>query len=104
MTLLSLGQADLMNILKSSCLIKKIVKKFSLFISRISPLSRQVDIKALAAKTEGFAGSDIAGVCNQAALKAVRRVVQKIRQDPDKPVTVEVTENDLDQAINEASA
>ena len=68
------------------------------------PLVKKVDIKALAAKTEGFAGADIAGVCNQAALKAVRRAVENIRQDPDKPVTVEVTEKDLDQAINEASA
>ncbi len=68
------------------------------------PLVKKVDIKELASKTEGFAGSDIAGVCNQAALKAVRRAVENIRQDPDKPVTVEVTEKDLDQAINEASA
>ncbi len=68
------------------------------------PLVKKVDIKALASKTEGFAGADIAGVCNQAALKAVRRAVENIRQDPDKPVKVEVTEKDLDQAIDEATS
>ncbi|MFA6220839.1 MAG: CDC48 family AAA ATPase [Desulfomonilaceae bacterium] len=68
------------------------------------PLVKKVDIKSLAAKTEGFAGADIAGVCNQAALKAVRRAVENIRQDPDKPVKVEVTEKDLDQAIDEAAS
>ncbi len=68
------------------------------------PLVKKVDIKSLAAKTEGFAGADIAGVCNQAALKAVRRAVENIRQDPDKPVKVEVTEKDLDQAIEEAAS
>ncbi|MGO8879175.1 MAG: CDC48 family AAA ATPase [Desulfomonilaceae bacterium] len=68
------------------------------------PLVKQVDIKTLASKTEGFAGSDIAGVCNQAALKAVRRAVQKIRKNPEKPVKVELTEEDLNEAIDEAAA
>ena len=68
------------------------------------PLVKQVDIKTLASKTEGFAGADIAGVCNQAALKAVRRAVQKIRKNPEKPVKVELTEEDLNEAIDEALA
>ena len=68
------------------------------------PLVKQVDIKTLASKTEGFAGADIAGVCNQAALKAVRRAVQKIRKNPEKPVKVELTEEDLNEAIDEAAA
>ena len=63
-----------------------------------------MDVKALASKTEGFAGSDIAGVCNQAALKAVRRAVQKIKDNPDKPVKVQLTEKDIQEAIDEASA
>jgi transitional endoplasmic reticulum ATPase len=68
------------------------------------PLVKKVDIKELASKTEGFAGSDIAGVCNQAALKAVRRAVENIRKAPDKPVKVEVTDKDLAQAIDEATS
>ena len=68
------------------------------------PLVKKVDIKILASKTEGFAGADIAGVCNQAALKAVRRAVQKMRQNPERPVKVELTEEDLNEAIDEAAA
>ena len=68
------------------------------------PLVKKVDIKILASKTEGFAGADIAGVCNQAALKAVRRAVQKMRKNPEKPVKVELTEEDLNEAIDEAAA
>jgi transitional endoplasmic reticulum ATPase len=68
------------------------------------PLVKQVDIKTLASKTDGFAGADIAGVCNQAALKAVRRAVQKIRKNPEKSVKAELTEEDLNEAIDEAAA
>ncbi len=68
------------------------------------PLVKQVDVKALAAKTEGFSGADISSVCNQAALKAVRRAVQKIREAPEKQVKVEVTDKDIQEAIHEALA
>ncbi|MCX5873271.1 MAG: hypothetical protein NTY51_08570, partial [Deltaproteobacteria bacterium] len=68
------------------------------------PLVKEPDIKDLASKTEGFAGADIAGVCNQAALKAVRRAVQQIKDNPDEPVKVQLTEKDIQEAIDEASA
>ena len=68
------------------------------------PLVKKVDIKTLASKTEGFSGADISGVCNQAALKAVRRAVQKIKEAPDKKVKVELTEKDLLESIQEAVA
>ena len=68
------------------------------------PLVKKVDIKTLASKTEGFSGADISGVCNQAALKAVRRAVQKIKDNPDKPVKVQLTEKDIQEAIDEALA
>ncbi|MGC8602651.1 MAG: CDC48 family AAA ATPase [Desulfomonilaceae bacterium] len=67
------------------------------------PVMKTIDIKTLASKTEGFAGADIAGACNQAALKAVRRVVQEIRKNPEKSVKVELTEKDLNEAIDEAA-
>jgi transitional endoplasmic reticulum ATPase len=68
------------------------------------PFVKKVDIKTLASKTEGFSGADISGVCNQAALKAVRRAVQKIKEAPDKKVKVELTEKDLLESIQEAVA
>lgn len=68
------------------------------------PLVKKVDIKTLASKTEGFSGADISGVCNQAALKAVRRAVQKIKEAPDKKVKVELTEKDLLESIQDAVA
>ena len=68
------------------------------------PLVKKVDIKTLASKTEGFSGADISGVCNQAALKAVRRTVQKIKEAPDKKFKVELTEKDLLESIQEAVA
>ena len=71
---------------------------------RNKPLQKEMDVKGLASKTEGFSGADIAGVCNQAALKAVRRAVQKIKDDPDKPVKVQLTEKDIQEAIDEALA
>ncbi|MCS7012804.1 MAG: ATP-dependent zinc metalloprotease FtsH [Chloroherpetonaceae bacterium] len=37
------------------------------------PLAKDVDIRALAAQTPGFAGAEIANVCNEAALLASRR-------------------------------
>ena len=68
------------------------------------PFVKKVDIKTLASKTEGFSGADISGVCNQAALKAVRRAVQKIKEAPDKKVKVELTEKDLLESIQDAVA
>jgi AFG3 family protein len=36
-------------------------------------LAKNIDVKALAAQTPGFSGADIANICNEAALIAVRR-------------------------------
>jgi len=43
---------------------------------RNKPLAQGISIADLAAKTEGFNGADIAGVCHKAALGALRRVVK----------------------------
>ena len=42
---------------------------------RGKPLAKGVSAKQLAAKSDGLSGAEIAGVCNQAALAAVRRAV-----------------------------
>jgi cell division protease FtsH len=41
-------------------------------------MSEQVDIKALAAQTPGFAGAELANICNEAALIAARRGKEKV--------------------------
>ncbi|MBW2972005.1 CDC48 family AAA ATPase, partial [Candidatus Woesearchaeota archaeon] len=37
------------------------------------PLARNVDLKELAKKTEGYAGADIASICREAAINALRK-------------------------------
>jgi len=37
------------------------------------PLAKDVDISSLAKKTEGYVGSDIEGVCREAAMVALRK-------------------------------
>jgi AFG3 family protein len=52
-----------------------IVGREAIFKVHLKPikLSKEVDIKKLAAQTPGFAGAEIANVCNEAALIAARR-------------------------------
>jgi cell division protease FtsH len=52
-----------------------IVGREHIFKVHLKPikLSKEVDIKKLAAQTPGFAGAEIANVCNEAALIAARR-------------------------------
>ncbi|MFM8744734.1 MAG: ATP-dependent zinc metalloprotease FtsH, partial [Cytophagales bacterium] len=52
-----------------------IVGREQIFKVHLKPIkmSKNVDIKKLAAQTPGFAGAEIANVCNEAALMAARR-------------------------------
>jgi len=45
------------------------------------PLSEDIDLKALAAQTPGFAGAEIANVCNEASLLASRKDKTKIEMN-----------------------
>ena len=49
---------------------------------RGKPLAPGIDIRKLAARAEGLSGADIAGVCRQAAVAAVRRVVEAAGDNP----------------------
>jgi transitional endoplasmic reticulum ATPase len=64
---------------------------------RGKPLAPGIDAAALAARTEGFSGAEIASVCNQAALSAVRRALSK--GPGKKPGQVLVTASDLEEAM-----
>ncbi|HEX9884050.1 MAG TPA: CDC48 family AAA ATPase [Desulfobaccales bacterium] len=64
---------------------------------RGKPLAPGIDAAALAARTEGFSGAEIASVCNQAALSAVRRALSK--GPGKKPGQVLITPPDLEKAL-----
>ncbi|MCK5700345.1 MAG: peptidase M41, partial [Cyclobacteriaceae bacterium] len=60
-----------------------IVGRDAIFKVHLKPLklSRQVDSKKLAAQTPGFAGAEIANVCNEAALIGARKNKKSIEMD-----------------------
>ena len=41
------------------------------------PLTRGVDLDDMARRTHGFVGADLAALCREAALQALRRVLKK---------------------------
>ena len=45
--------------------------------TRNKPLADDVDIDELAEKTEGYTGADIAAVCNEAVMTAIREYINK---------------------------
>ncbi|MBT5924502.1 AAA family ATPase, partial [Candidatus Woesearchaeota archaeon] len=47
-------------------------KIFEIYLQKM-PLAKDVDISSLAKKTEGYVGSDIEGVCREAAMVALRK-------------------------------
>jgi transitional endoplasmic reticulum ATPase len=49
---------------------------------RGKPLAKDIHIDELATSTEDFSGADIQGVCNRAALEAIREAVDQIEKSP----------------------
>lgn len=69
---------------------------------RGKPLAKGVSAKQLAAKSEGLSGAEIAGVCNQAALAAVRRAVAaELAQEGAGEAKVLIQSADLEEALEE---
>jgi transitional endoplasmic reticulum ATPase len=68
---------------------------------RSKPLEPGIDPAELAAATEGLSGAEIAGICNRAALSAVRRAVNNLKAAPDSEVSVLVTKSDIEAALAE---
>ena len=63
---------------------------------RNKPLAKKIRIADLAAKTDGYGGADIAGVCHKAAMTALRRVVQAENAEKrGKTVAFQITMADL---------
>jgi len=70
---------------------------------RNKPLGKGIDPAKLAKRTEGFSGAEIAGVCNRAALSAVRRAVSSLKDMPDKEVSILIKQSEIEEALSELS-
>ncbi len=71
---------------------------------RGKPLASGIDVGKLAARTEGLSGADIAGICHQAALAAVRRVVEAAGENPPDEAALLITIRDIRAALDAARA
>ncbi|RLE57376.1 MAG: AAA family ATPase [Thermoprotei archaeon] len=60
--------------------------------TRNMPLDKDVDLRKLAEVTHGFTGADLAALCREAAMRALRRVLPKINLD-EETIPPEVLEN-----------
>jgi len=68
------------------------------------PLAKDVDLDALANVTHGFVGADLEGVCKEAAMSALRRILPEIKLDekvipPEVLEKLQVTKEDFDDAL-----
>ena len=73
--------------------------------TRDKPLGDDVDLDALAERTEGYVGADIEAICREAATVAVRDHVTAADTDADTPVDeLYVTADHFEQAVEEVDA
>jgi transitional endoplasmic reticulum ATPase len=70
--------------------------------TREKPLADEVDLRELAAKTEGFVGSDIEAICRRASMEAIREFVEADGKDEDA-AKIEIGQRHFDRAIEEVS-
>ncbi|HIC99575.1 MAG TPA: AAA family ATPase, partial [Pyrodictiaceae archaeon] len=72
--------------------------------TRRMPLAEDVDLKELARRTEGYTGADIAAVCREAAMNAMRRALKEgiikpgVKMDEVRQ-KVKVTMRDFEEAL-----
>jgi transitional endoplasmic reticulum ATPase len=74
--------------------------------TRHMPLTPDVDIEKLAATTHGFVGADLEGLCKEAAMKTLRRVLPELKMDEEKLTPeflnkLQVTEEDFQYALKD---
>lgn len=68
--------------------------------TRNRPLEDDVDLDAIAEKTEGCTGADLSAICNEAVMNAVRRLIAKGDAPTDEDIaSCKVSNEDLDKAI-----
>ncbi len=61
--------------------------------TRGMPLSEGVDIPAMAEQTYGFVGADLAALCREAAIEALRRNLPRLNLDEEDEIPTEVLES-----------
>ena len=69
---------------------------------RGKPLAGDVDIDRLAEQTDGYSGADIAAVCNEAVMGAIREYIAKNGRDigdKDEKIDCEITMKHLEEAL-----
>ena len=71
---------------------------------RGKPTSPKIDAAGLAARTEGFSGADIAGVCQRAAMEALRRVVAAAEGGPPDEASLRIEPSDFDVVLAEVKS
>ncbi len=73
--------------------------------TRGMPLSKEVRLDYISERTHGFVGADISALAKEAAMKALRRYLPKIKLDEIVPheilESMEVTGNDFEEALKE---
>jgi transitional endoplasmic reticulum ATPase len=73
--------------------------------TRGMPLSKDVNIEYISDRTHGFVGADISALAKEAAMKALRRFLPKIKLDEIVPreilESMQVTGNDFEEALKE---
>ena len=69
--------------------------------TRGKPLDADVDLDALADRTEGCTGADISAICNEAVMNAVRRLISKGDAPTDDDIAAcKVSNEDFEKAID----
>jgi transitional endoplasmic reticulum ATPase len=74
--------------------------------TRHMPLTPEVDLEKLAAITHGFVGADLEGLCKEAAMKTLRRILPDLKMDEDKLTPeflnkLQVSEEDFQLALKD---
>ena len=71
---------------------------------RGKPVAVDVDVSKLASQANGLTGADIAGVCQRAALSAVRRVVAASGDKPPDEASLRITARDFRAALTDPAS
>ena len=60
--------------------------------TRGMPLTKDVDLKELAAKTHGFVGADLESLCKESAMIVLRKVLPKMKMETEEEIPAEILE------------
>ncbi len=74
--------------------------------TRHMPLTEEVDLEKLSSVTHGFVGADLEGLCKEAAMKTLRRVLPELKLEEDKLTPeflnkLKVTNEDFQNALKD---